>query len=209
MDIEYKGANAILLSTKQATVAVDPKLSSAGLKDITGKFAVELATQEEFIVPKEDALVISSPGEYEVKGVSVKGIAAQRHIDTPDDGKKAVIYKVTANDITLGIIGHVVTPLTEEQLESLGMLDVLVIPIGGNGYTLDAHEATQVVRQINPKVVIPTYYSDTALKYEVPPQDLEPFVKEMGVPHEAIDKLKLKALALPASTTIFEVTRSS
>jgi L-ascorbate metabolism protein UlaG (beta-lactamase superfamily) len=208
MDIEYKGANALLISTKKATIAVDPKLSHVGQKDIAGKFTIELATQADFVVPVEDAMVIDSPGEYEVKNISIVGSAAQRNIDTPEQGKKATIYKVTAGDVTLGIIGHVVAPLSEEQLESLGVVDVLIVPVGGNGYTLDAHGATQVVRQIDPKAVIPTHYADKTLKYEMPQQDLEPFIKEMGVPHETIGKLKIKPGSLPAVTTIFELERS-
>lgn len=208
MDIEYKGANALLVNTKHATMVVDPKLSLVGLKDITAKFTVELVTQEDFLVPKEDALIIKTPGEYEVKGVSIRGIAAQRNIDTPDDGKNAVIYKIAANDIALAIVGHVSAPLTEEQLEALGVIDVLVVPVGGNGYTLDAHAATQTVRQIDPKVVIPTHYADKGLKYEMPQQELEPFIKELGVPHETVSKLKAKPQTLPAAMTVYELERS-
>jgi L-ascorbate metabolism protein UlaG (beta-lactamase superfamily) len=208
MDFEYKGANCVVITTKKATIVVDPKISKVGLKDVT-KFDIELATQEDFIVTKDEALIISSPGEYEVKAISVHGVSAQRHIDTPEDGKKSVVYKLVVGDMAIGIIGHVIAPLTEEQLETLGVLDVLIIPVGGNGYTLDAHSAVQVVRQVDPKVVIPTHFADKSIKYEMPQQELEGFVKELGAPHETVPKLKLKGAILPVGATVYEITRTA
>lgn len=61
------------------------------------------------------------------------------------------------------------------------MVDFLVIPVGGGGYTLDHTEASAVVRQIDPKAIIPVHYADPDVKYEVPQDNLEDFVKEMSV----------------------------
>lgn len=208
MDIEFKGGNTIVISTKKGVIAVDPKLSLHGLKDYSGKMTTQLLTQHDFGVAS-DAIIMDGPGEYEVQDISLKGIAAQRQIDTPDDGKKATMYRLEAGDVSVAIIGHVVSPLTEAQLEAFGMVDILIVPVGGNGYTLDAHGAAQVVRQVEPKIVIPTYYMDEALQYEVPPMDLEPFLKELATTAEETSKLKLKNGALPEKLTVYKITRTS
>lgn len=209
MDIEYKGANCITLSTKQGTIVVDPKLSQVGLKDYSGKMSVQLATQEGLALKKDDVLLISGPGEYEVEGMSIRGIAAQRHIDTPDQGLKSTMYRVDSGDVSVAILGHIASQLTEIQLESLGVIDVLVIPVGGNGFTLDAHAAVQIVRQIEPKVVIPTHYAEKGINYEVPQAELDTFIKETGVTPAEAAKLKLKAGSLPETLTIHQLTRTA
>lgn len=207
MDIEYKGANCLVITAKKTTVAVDPKLSAVGLKDVTPKNAVVIATQTDLLAQGEDAVIIDRPGEYEVRDVSISGVAAERMIDH-DKSQLATIYRVTVGDVRFAIVGHVAAPLTEEQLEVLGVVDVVVVPVGGSGYTLDAHQAVSVVRQIDPKVVIPTHYADKALSYEVPQMELEPFVKELGAPQvEKTPKWKLKAL--PEVLTLVELERTA
>lgn len=208
MDIEYKGANCIVIMTKKTTLVIDPKLSSVGLKDVRPKNAVVLATQSPLLAHDDDAVVIDRPGEYEVRNVSIVGAPAARLIDH-DETLQSTIYKVTIADISFAIIGHVAVPLTEEQLETLGVIDVAIVPVGGSGYTLDAHQAVGVVRQIDPKVVIPTHYADKALTYEVPQMDLEPFVKELSaVNHETMPKWKLKGI-LPDVLTLVELERTA
>lgn len=208
MDIEYKGANCVVITTKKTTLVIDPKLSLVGLKDIAPKNAVVVATQMDLLAAGEDAVIVDRPGEYEVRGISIVGAAAERMIDH-DKSTNATIYRVTIGDVKFAVLGHTAVPLTEEQLEALGVVDVVIVPVGGSGYTLDAHQAVSVVRQIDPKVVIPTHYADKALNYEVPQMDLEPFVKELGAPqHETLAKWKLKG-PLPELLTLIELERTA
>lgn len=207
MEIEYKGANCIVIKTKQSTVVVDPNLSFAGLKDQAIKASIQLATQKSFGLEGADALTLSGPGEYEVGSISIVGVPARVYSDTPEEGKNATMYRIANPDVAIAVVGHVAAPLTEEQLEALGVVDIAVIPIGGNGYTLDAHTAVQVVRQLDPKVVIPTHYADDASKYEVEQAELEPFVKELGVTPEELPKLKLKGSVLPETLSLYVLAR--
>lgn len=212
MEIEYKGANCIEITASKATTVIDPKLSLVGLKDYAPKGAIQIATTEEFAV--EDGgfkLTIDGPGEYEVSNISIKGIAAGRHIDTDLDEHKATIYRVEANGIRVGVIGHVNAKLSDAQLEELGVLDVLCIPVGGRGYTLDAHNAAAMTRQIGPKIVIPTHYADKGINYEVPQDDLTLFKKELGASlSDTVSKLKIKSSGtLPEALSLIEITRTS
>lgn len=208
MDIEYKGANCVVISTKNDTVVVDPKLSLVGLKDISIKNGVVVATQLDFVVPGEEALPVDGPGEYETKGVAIKGVAAERLIDH-DKSKQATMYRLEIGDVAIAIIGHVATPLTEAQLEDLGVVDIAIVPVGGSGYTLDGHQAVGVIKELNPKVVIPTHYADKAINYEVPQMELEEFLKELSAEHEVTPKYKIKNGVLPETLTVVEITRTS
>lgn len=209
-EVEYKGANAVVISSKKAMIIVDPKLSLVGLKDLPVKDAVELATEARFALNSPDAkLNIEGPGEYGVADFDIKGIAAQRHLDTETDPKVSTIYRVETGDIRTAIVGNIYEKISEAQLEDIGVVDVLIIPIGGGGYTLDATGAATIVRQVEPKAVVPVHYADDGIKYEVPQSDFDTFVKEIGAPVEEVAKLKLKAAsALPATLTIFKLARS-
>lgn len=209
-EIEYKGANSVIITTKTSKLIVDPKLSIVGLKDIPTKDAVELATESRFATNSEDAIiVINSPGEYGVAGFHIHGIPAQRHLDRPDEPKMSTMYRIEIGDTRIGLIGNIYEKLTDEQLEDLGVLDILILPVGGNGYTLDAVGAAGLVHAIDPKVVIPVHYADSALKYEVPQAELQQFISELGVPVETVSRYKFKPVAAPLTTlSVVEITRS-
>lgn len=207
-DIEYKGGNTVVIATKKSKLITDPKQSLIGLKDIEPKGMVTLATEDRFKVESADAvLLLDSPGEYEVGDFSIKGIPARRHLDS--EGLKSTIYRVEIGEVRIAILGNIDPKLNEEQLESIGVVDAVILPIGGGGYTLDATSAAHLVRQIDAKVVIPVHYSDSGLKYEVPQDDFEVFRKELGGEVETVDKLKVKAASsLPLVLTIFKLARA-
>lgn len=209
-DIEYKGGNGIIIATKKTTVLIDPKLSVVGLKDLSAKDAVEIATKERFATNSKDArLLIEGPGEYEISDFSIRGIPAVRHLDTATSAPLSTIYRFEVGDVRIAVIGNIEGNLSDDQLEAIGIIDILILPVGGSGYTLDATAAAVLVRHIDPKVVIPIHYADPAVKYEVPQDSLDTFVKELGAPVETVSKLKVKAAsALPPVLTIMEVSRS-
>jgi L-ascorbate metabolism protein UlaG (beta-lactamase superfamily) len=209
-DIEYKGGNGVVISTKKLTAVIDPKLSLVGLKDLNVKDVLEIATEARFASGSKDVqLAIEGPGDYELGPFSIKGIPAVRHLDTSADEKIATIYRIEVGDVRIALVGNVTPKLSEDQLEELGLVDILILPVGGGGYTLDATSAAGLVRQIDPKVIIPTHYADSGLTYEVPQDTLETFTKELGAPVEITAKYKVKSAAvLPLVLTIVEVTRS-
>lgn len=210
LDIEYKGGNTVIVNTKQGTIVVDPKASVVGLKDVATKDLIEVATEARFALKSSDAkLNIESPGEYGVASFDIRGVAAQRHLDTEAQPKAATMYRVEVGDIRIAILGNIYEKLSEAQFEELGVVDILIIPVGGNGYTLDATAAASLTRQIDPKVVIPVHYADEGVKYEVPQDSFELFAKELGAPVEEVAKYKLKQSSqLPAVLTTLKLARS-
>lgn len=209
-EIEYYGGNALTITNKGTILALDPKRSVFGMKDLDTTGLVELGTEERFLnnSPKSK-VVICSPGEYEVGDFSIKGIPAQRHLDTANSEKLSVIYGIEVNDIRIAVLGNIAPEVSDEQLEALGVVDILVVPIGGSGYTLDATSAVDIVRRIEPKMVIPVHYADDNLKYEVPQDDIQTFIREVNVQGESVNKLKVKTASnIPDSLTVYHLALS-
>ena len=210
-DIEYKGGNTVVIGTRNSTVIFNPRRSVFGAKDMSVKQAIEVATEARFAINSVDAMLsIEGPGEYEVGDFSIKGVAAIRHIDTDADGNRATIYRLEVGDTRIAVLGNISPTLSESQLEEIGVIDMLIIPVGGGGYTLDATSASSLVRQIEPTVVIPVHYADPDLSYEVPQDGLDEFIRELGVPVERSGlKLKVKSQSQsPSTLTIVVVDRS-
>ncbi len=208
-EIEYRGGNCVVFSTKKTTMVIDPRLSVVGLKDIKTKDEIELATEPRFVVENSEArVIIQAPGEYEVGEFSIAGAAAVRHLDMETDEKLSVVYHIETGDVRIGVIGNIKNQLDDDQLEAIGVVDILVIPVGGGGYTLDATSASAIVRQVEPKVVVPVHYAEPGLHYEVPQDTLETFTKELGAPVEPADKLKIKSVTqLPPTLTVMPLKR--
>lgn len=214
MEIDYKGANCVVIKLKNATIVTDPTPNVNVKKELNDPTAVVLATQTDF-APAEDSVksfIIDMPGEYEHKDISVRGIPVKAHLASDESAQDATIYSIHADGLRIAVFGHTVAPIEDDDLEELGLIDIAIIPVGGNGYTLDARDAAAIVRKINPapKIVIPTHYNDGVTKYEVTQDGLADFEKEWGGNVEKQTVLKLKDVSkLPGDkTTVVELTVS-
>jgi len=141
---------------------------------------------------KGDAFVISNPGEYEIKDVFVKGISSFHDDSQGKERGMNTIYVIETEGIRichLGDIGQ--AELSSEQVEQIGNIDLLLVPVGGV-YTIGAKSAAKIVHQIEPRMVIPMHYLLPKLKFKL--EKVDDFLKEMGVKNtEAESKLVLKA----------------
>jgi len=202
MELQYYGANCVRLSSKKANIVIDDNLAALGGKGATKPGDIALFTSAHGKPAVETKIIIDQPGEYEVSDVSIQGIAARGHMDE-DKQKTATIYKLVADDVRIAVVGHVHPDLTSSQLEDLSTIDVLIIPVGGNGYTLDPIGALKLIKEIEPKLVIPTHFDDKSLNYEVPQQPLEEVLKGLSMePRETVAKIKLKAGELSDTTQL-------
>ncbi len=202
MELTFYGANCVRLAAKKAQIVVDDNLAKLGLKTVTKPADISLRTSREFPEHSDTAFRAELPGEFEIAGVIIHGIAARAHMD--EDGKKnAVIYTVEADDTKVAILGHIYPELSEDQLAAIGLVDAAIVPVGGNGYTLDGVGALKVIKQIEPKVVIPTHFADKAVKYEVPQAELADAVKSLGMEiSETLAKFKIKPAELSDTTRL-------
>lgn len=205
MDLQFYGANCVSATYKGTRVVVDDNLAELGAKALTKADDVAMFTGA--YTTSGARMVIDGPGEYETADISITGIAARAHTD--EEGKKsATMFKVRAGDVDILFTGHIYPDFSEDQLETVGLIDVLVVPVGGNGYTLDPVGAQKVIKAVEPKIVIPVHYAEKGLTYPVPQQSLEDALKELGEPTERLSKLKVKANDLSEATRLVVLEHS-
>ena len=201
MDLQFYGANCLAITYKGARLVIDDNLADLGAKSITKADDVALYTgaHGEAGSPR---LMFDSPGEFEVSDISVIGIAAQAHIDEKGVNN-STMFKLVAGETTLLVTGHIYPELSDRQLETIGMVDILVVPVGGNGYTVDPVGALKLIKAVEPKIIIPSHYADDTLNFAVPQQDLSNALKEMGMEaKETLPKLKYKPQELSDVTQL-------
>lgn len=209
MDIQFHGANCITIATKQVRLVFDDDLAAHGGKAVSKPEDICIFTGQvpsDFKAPGK--MTIDVPGEYEVSGVSITGIQSRSHMD--EEGQRnAVIYKVVVGDLKVLVVGHVFPKFSDAKLEDIGMVDLMLVPVGGNGFTLDPTGALQVIKQVEPKLVVPTHYDDKELKFEVPQQTLEEALKVLAMePKETTKKLTLKSAELTDSTQLVVIEKA-
>lgn len=198
----------MLLSNKTMRVLIDDNLLELGLKEVVKPDDIVLYTGAHGVPKITPRLVIDGPGEYEVGNLSVVGVAARAHIDE-EGSSNATLYKMMFDDTNYLITGHLYPDLNDDQLEIIGMVDVMVVPVGGNGYTLDPIGALQLIKKIEPKIVIPTHYAEDGIAYPVPQQALEQALKAMGMEvKEPVAKFRYKAGDLGNTTQLVVLARN-
>ena len=181
MQISFYGLSCFRFSSKPGGRAtediilyVDP-LNEKGVRSVYGKADIVLCSQGEDKCSTEafkgDAKVFDLPGEYSVQGVDIFGVDASR------GSKKNTIFLFESEDVRIAHIGRADGDLGEKQLEKLDDVDVLLIPVGGNEF-MDAKVAAEIVRKIEPKVVIPMMYQMAGSPYVL--DDVKKFLNEMG-----------------------------
>ncbi len=156
-------------------------------------FTQEFGNENNINFSQKDCFLISGPGEYEVKGIFFQGILS--FCDGNEKKTKLnTIYTIESENLKvchLGKLGQ--EELNEEQLEKIGQIDILMVPIGGD-FTISTKKPTKIISQIEPKIVIPMAYQVLQKKSK----QLEEFLKNLGVkdisPKEKLN-IKKKDLA--------------
>lgn len=206
MEISWLGHSCFRIKGSQATVITDPYSPDEGYT--LGKPRADIVTvshehsDHAYVAgiggpPK----VVTRPGEYEIKGVLIIGIATYHDAEEGRSRGKNTAYLIQIDEVLVGHLGDLGHVLTAEQVEEIGNVDVLLLPVGGV-FTIDAPLAAEVVRQLEPKVVIPMHYQTRALKWKLEP--VERFLKEIGVKEIASQpRLSLTKASLPDSTRVF------
>lgn len=199
MEITWLGHSCFRLKGSDVIVLTDPCGPDYGYN--IGKLAANIVTvshqhaDHNYVQAVNGARVISGPGEYEFGGVLIIGVPTYHDDENGAQRGKNTVFLIKIDDIAichLGDLGHL---LSSQQVELLGNIDVLLIPVGGV-YTIDAALAAKVVRQLEPKYVIPMHYKTPVEKSKIEPVDR--FLKEMGAGQlEPASKLSVTRTNLP------------
>lgn len=205
-DIQYLGHACFRLRGRDGIVVLDPFDRSIGL-DI-GKPTAHIVTVSHdhpdhnnvaAVKPtRERVFVIDGPGEYEVGGILITGVRTYHDKVKGKERGLNTVYVIHLDDVVfchLGDLGH---DLSQSQLEEIGGVDVLFVPVGG-GETIGPAEASSVISQIEPRIVIPMHYAAPQLSFDQQLAPLDKFTHELGLKETTPeDKLSLNATSLPA-----------
>lgn len=210
MELSYKGSNCVVIATKKSSIVVDPVVAELNAKDYSDKGAICLLTHADFTVPvAEETLVFDCPGEYEVADTSIKGIAAREYGYDKTSPRRLTMYRIESGGVSAVFMGNIHPELSEDELEAIGMVDVLSLPLGGKDYALEPASIIKLIRAIEPKIVMPIHYAEKEIPYAVAQLEIDALVKELSAIKEQVSKLKLKAGSLPEALTVYEVTRTA
>jgi L-ascorbate metabolism protein UlaG (beta-lactamase superfamily) len=203
-DITWLGHACFRLKSKDATVITDPYDKSLGLGTLNQRADIVTISNDN---PHHSALggikgepfIVREPGEYETRGVFVTGVWSYADAAGGKERGRNTIFLFQLDDILvchLGSLGH---SLKANQIEALGDVDILLVPVGGHG-SLDATKAAEVISQVEPRIVVPMQYSTGRENLEL--ETIERFTKEMGIKEPTVqDKLSVR------KSDLGEVTR--
>lgn len=213
MDITYLGHASFKIKGKTASVVTDPYSPEVGMKFPKAEADIVSVSHSHFdhnspISVSGEPFVVQGPGEYEVKGVEIVGVDSFHDEKKGEERGKNTIYNFKIDKINVAHLGDLgQNTLSLEQIEELGNVDILLIPVGGH-YTIDAANAVKIVAQLEPKIVIPMHYRDTDNKIDVL-APVENFLKEMGKEEvEPVNKFSITQDKLPEETQVVVMTKA-
>ncbi len=193
---EKNNHNDISRNSNQVNLIIDPFDEATGLRVPKLESDILLVTHDHHDHNNIKAVsgnyfLVSGPGEYEIKDVFIRGIPAFHDPVFGKEKGEVTIYIIEAEGLRLCHLGDLgQKELTEDQVEKIGNIDILMIPVGGV-YTISSKEASKIISQIEPKIVIPMHYQIPKLKIKL--EGLEKFLKAMGVKSpETLNKLTIK-----------------
>jgi len=198
MDVTWLGQSCFRLRGKNAAVITDPYPPTIGLR-LPRQEAEVLTISHEHEnhayaqAVRDGAYEIKGPGEYEVAGVSVLGFATFHDTEKGAKRGRNTVYLIEIDDVRVCHLGDLGHALDDEDAEKVSSVDVLLVPVGGRT-AINAVEAAEVVRQLEPRFVVPMHYAVPGLKVEL--DSVDRFLKEMAVTaSEAQPKLSVQSTA--------------
>lgn len=210
MDIVWHGHACFRLRGREATIVTDPYDRSTGFPPLkVGADVVTVSHRhphhsnlEAVSAASDRVRLIDGPGEYEVAGSLIEGVATYRDKQKGKALGKNTAYMIHLDDLSIVHLGALAHTLNSSQIESLKDADIMLVPVGG-GTVLDASAASEIVSQLEPRIVIPMYYG-------TPTEPLDPvdrFCKEMAVSEVTPQaRLTVTRTTLPDETRIVVLT---
>lgn len=199
MDIIYLGHSSFKIAGKAGTVVTDPfDPSMVGIK--YPKVEADIVTvshdhkdhnQTELVTNVHK--VISEPGEYEVRGISVLGFPAFHDSEKGAVRGKNTIYVIEIDGFRIAHLGDLGHPLSESAINGLGTIDILMVPVGGE-FTIGPADAATVAKAIEPSVIIPMHFKNEGMNPEISDKLLpvEDFLSALGMSAERTNKFSAK-----------------
>ena len=204
MELVWYGLSCFRITERGlATVVTDPFGEEVGLTP--PKLKADILTISHHASGHSNSAIVTgpqhilqSPGEFEIGGVFVTGIP------TFDKDRRNVIFIFGFDGLTIAHMGDLAKVPTQTQIEAMGSVNVLLLPVGG-GNGLNAVQAAELVSLVEPNIVVPMHYKTNDLT--LPLDSLERFLKEMGVTNPTEESsLKVSASGLSETTQLVVLT---
>jgi L-ascorbate metabolism protein UlaG (beta-lactamase superfamily) len=202
MQIQYYGHSCFKITTKpggRATEDIvlffDPFGKDLGIRPPQGQADIVFVSHahdghNNISAIKGDPVIIETPGEYAVKGINVVGVDSFHDNEEGASRGRSTIYILEAEELKICHLGDLGSDLTGKQLDEIDGVDILFVPVGGTS-TIDGKKAAELVRKIEPKMIIPMQYKTTGSSAEI--DDEKKFCNEMGnCPKETVSKINIK-----------------
>ncbi len=207
MEITWYGHSCFRLAERgMATVVCDPFDSTAvGYEAL--KLRADIVTSSHdapghnyLSAVKGYSHAITGPGEFEIGSVFITGVQMDGLGKKAAEKPRNTLYVFDYMGITVAHLGDMRSVPPQNEIEALGTVHIVLVPVGG-GSGLNAAKAAEIVSLLEPNIVIPMHYNTPALK--VPLDRLDKFLKEMGL-HEAeiLPSLKVTKSSLPEETKL-------
>ncbi len=206
MDITWYGLSCFrIVERNVASIVTDPFDDSVGYDtpnlradvvtvshDAPGHNAIDVVKKAQFFLDR--------PGEYEIGGVFMTGVETYDQTADPASVRRNIIFVFNFDTLNLAHLGDLAHVPTQAQIEQLGPIDVLLVPVGGGG-GLNSAQAAEVISLIEPSLVVPMHYHTPGCRLDLDP--LDKFMKEMGVSaSEPQDMLRVTSSSLAEETQI-------
>ena len=181
MEITFLGYSCFRLRGKEVTVVTDPYQAPPGRQALKAQADIVTVSHDHpghnnAAIVAGEPRVLSGPGEYEIRGVLITGVATFHDAEGGKAHGRNTVYVLQMDDLRLchlGDLGHV---LSTEQVDEIGTVDVLFVPARGS--VLEPAKAAEVVSQIEPSVIIPMHYDGVG---DEGIAQIEKFCHEMGL----------------------------
>lgn len=187
MYIYWYGQAGFKFQSGDVTIIIDPySPRRVGLRGPNFKSDIALLTDNhDALLAKKDfnkeTFLVSAPGEYEIKNNFIYGIKLN---------ETQTIYLVEMDDVKIGVLGELKNTLNENIIEKLDDVDVLLVPVGNKKGVLAPEQAAKLIKDIEPKILIPSCYKIPGLKTEA--ESIDKFYREMGLKNpEVLDKARI------------------
>jgi L-ascorbate metabolism protein UlaG (beta-lactamase superfamily) len=189
MTITWHGQNCFSLEGKSATVLIDPPAGRLPKANVDILILPEVVKHDDLKGLKTEPFMVETPGEFEIKGVSIKGMAPSTSAN--------LVYRLEMEGLHIGHLGSL--NKSDENIEAFfDGVDILLVPTGG-GEVLAPDAAAEVVSSIEPRVVIPMHYKEAG---STGLQPVAKFSEAMGMNGiEPLNKLSISPKDLPNEET--------
>lgn len=176
MIISFYGENCFKIQFGEFTILTDPFDQKTGLSVPRFKYDALIKTISAFPPEEENdsAIKIYGPGEYNFNGINAFGFLLAK-----ESGEKFIktAFVLDVEEIKIAFLGHICEIPDPAIMEKLEEIDILFIPAGGKPF-IDQKSAKKIIKQIQPKIVIPTLYKISGLKRTA--DDIKNFLEEVN-----------------------------